>query len=90
MAAFTDAEQAVVQAEFVKDLRALDTTDIPFSRPDIWAASQAIRDILDSSAFRISVSSAINAAISPNTMTNAQKKRLFGRVIQFMWRGETT
>ena len=89
MTAFTNAEQAVVQREFVKEDIKPYTTDIPFSRPDIWAASQAIRDILDSPAFRTSISSAIDAAISPNTMTNAQKKRLFGRVIKFMWKGET-
>ena len=89
MAVLLNSEQATILHRFVSDIKKRDgVTDIPLSRPEIWAAAQAIRDVLDSAAFRTSVSNAINTAISPSTMTGTQKKRLFGRVIELLWLGE--
>ncbi len=88
MTNFTDAEKADVTQGTRVDLKANGVPDIPYSRPVIWAAAQAIRDELDSAAFRTTVSNAIDTAISPATMTNPEKKRLFGRVIQRMYPGE--
>ena len=89
MAAFSNEDQAEISDKFVEDLRKRDgITDIPFSRPKVWAASQAIRDILDSATFRTTVSDAIDTALSPETMTSAQKKRLYGRVSQKLFPGE--
>ena len=91
MAAFTDEELAGILRQCIRDIKDKDAvSNIPFTRPEILAAAQAIRDILDSAAFRTAVSDAINAAITPTTMTVAQKKRLFGRVIQAMFGGEVT
>jgi hypothetical protein len=91
MVAFSNSEQAKILHEFVDDLEQREgITNVPLSRPEIWAASQAIRDLLDGAAFRTDVSNAIDAAISPKTMTNAQKKRLFGRVIRALWLGEVS
>ena len=86
MVAFSNDEHAEILQNFLFDLRQREgITNIPLTRPQIWAASQSIRDTLDSGPFRTSVSNAIDTAISPATMTNAQKKRLFGRVIQALF-----
>ena len=90
MANFSTAEKAALTQALRRDLKANGVPDIPYSRPVIWAAVQAIRDELDAAAFRISVSNAIDTAISPATMTNAEKKRLFGRVIEVMFAGEVS
>ena len=88
MTNFTNSEKASITQKLRLDLKANGVPDIPYSRPVIWAAAQAIRDELDDPTFRTTVSSAIDTAISPATMTNAEKKRLFGRVIQIMFPGE--
>ncbi len=88
MANFSNAELATILRDAVKDYRAAGVTDIPLSRPQLWAAIQAIRDLLDGAAFRNAVSGAIDTATSPVAMTAPQKKRLFGRVIQAMFRNE--
>ncbi len=91
MVALLNSEKARILHGFVDDLRERDgITDVPLSRPEIWAAAQAIQDVLDSGAFRTNISDEIDTAISPATMTNAQKKRLFGRVIQLLWPGEVS
>ena len=91
MAAFSDEELAGILRQCIRDIKDKDgTNDIPFTKPEILAAAQAIRDILDSAAFRTAVSDAINAAITPTTMTPVQKKRLFGRTIQALFSGEVT
>ncbi len=91
MSAFSNRQKAKILHEFVDDLKQREgITNVPLSRPEIWAASQAIRNLLDIGSFRTTVSDAIDTAISPNTMTNAQKKRLFGRVIRALWPGEVS
>lgn len=89
MATFTDAQLGKITQAMVRDLRDRQgITDVPFSRPKVWAAYQAIRAVLDSAALRTSVSDAIDTAIAPETMTAAQKKRVFGRVIETLVSGE--
>lgn len=85
MANFTNAEKATITQRVINDVKSKDSiSDIVYSRSHLWTAAQAIRDLLDDSTFRTSVSDAIDTAISPQTMTNAQKKRLFGRVVEVM------
>lgn len=86
MANFTNDEKARILHNTVDDIKTKDAiSSIVYDRPKLWAAAQAIRDLMDAAAFRTSVSDAIDAAISPETMTNSQKKRLFGRVIEVMF-----
>lgn len=85
MAVFNNEELTEILRQVVGDYRKAAVTDIPLTRPQIWAAAQAIKAVLDSAAFRTSVSNAIDTATAPATMTNAQKKRLFGRVIEQMF-----
>ena len=63
---------------------------IPLSKDQIFAATDAIESVLNSAQFRQAVSGAIDGAISPESMTPAQKKRLFGRVIEQTFKGEIT
>ena len=89
MAVLTNDELAKLTHKLVKDIKTKDgISNIPYSRPKVWAAFQDIRDILDGAAFRNAVNSAIDTAIAPETMTVAQKKRMFGRVIELLFSGE--
>lgn len=85
MANFTNGEKARILYAIVADLKNREAvTDVPYTRPQLWAAAQAIRDIIDGAAFRTAVSDAVDTAIAPATMTAARKKRLFGRVVEAM------
>ena len=88
MTVFSNDELVAVLHRVVRDYKANGVTDIPLSRPQIQGAVQAVREVLDSAAFRTAISDAIDAVISPETMTNSQKKRVFGRVIEKMFGGE--
>jgi hypothetical protein len=54
---------------------------VNWTKAQINAVAQAIEDLLVSTSFQNSVSSAINAATSPLVMTAAQKKYLFAVVV---------
>lgn len=85
MASFTNAEKVKILHRAVKDLEDKESIrDVPYTRPQLWAAAQAIRDIMDGAAFRTAVSDAIDDAIAPATMSAARKKRFFGRVLEVM------
>ena len=84
MAVFTDAEKHDVTKQLLRYLKANGITDVPYSRPKLWDAAQAVRNLLDSATFRTAVSDAIDAAIVPETMTVAQKTRLFEFVVTTM------
>ena len=88
MGIFTTAESVAISHQCERDIKDLGKSDIPYTRPMIQGAVQAVRNILDSNAFRTTVSDAIDTATSPLVMTNAEKKRLFGRVIERMFRIE--
>lgn len=86
MAVLSDAERSAILHATIADFKRTEaSTDIPLLTPDFVAAAQAIRDVLDGASFRTTISNAIDAAIAPASMTNAQKKRLFGRVIEQLY-----
>jgi len=89
MALFTDEERHRVTKDVLRDAIGGGLTNIPWSRPEIWAAVQAIRDVLDSAAFRTSISTAIDSAVTSTPMTAAQKKKLFGYVIKHLFSAAT-
>lgn len=55
-------------------------------RPVLNAAIQAIEDTLTGTAVQNALSSAIDAAITPATMTNAQKRALIKHAISALGR----
>jgi hypothetical protein len=55
-------------------------------RPVLNAAVQAIEDTLTGTAVQNALSSAIDAAITPATMTNAQKRALIKQAIAALGR----
>lgn len=78
---------AILTAQQLDEVRQAYTKPLEFNggvshrRPVLNAAIQAIEDTLTGTAVQNALSSAIDAAISPATMTNAQKRALIKHAI---------
>ena len=90
MTLYTDAEQGALQQATVRDIKTVEgISSIPYSRPQLWAAAQAVRDVLDGAALRTALSTAIDAALPPAPpMSNAAKKRFVARLAKRLFAGE--
>jgi hypothetical protein len=77
MAILTAAELDDVRHQWQRD-----ADGIPWSRPKVNAALQAVEDVFTGTALQTALSNAIDAAIAPGTMTAAQKRVL---VKHWLW-----
>jgi len=87
MANFTNPELATITHKVRRDLKGNGVTNIPYSRTQAWAAFNGIKGVLDSASFRTAVNNAITSAIAPETMTAAEKSRVFSRVMEEFLKG---
>lgn len=87
MADFTNAELATITHKVRRDLKDSGVSNIPYSRTQAWAAFNGIKGVMDSAAFRTAINNAITTAISPETMTVAEKNSVFSRVMEEFLKG---
>lgn len=87
MADFTNEELAAITHKVRRDLKGNGVSDIPYSRTQAWAAFNGIKGVLDSASFRTAINNSITTAISPETMTTAEKGRVFSRVMEEFLKG---
>lgn len=61
--------------------RATNGTGIPWTKPQLNAAAQAVEDILVGGALQTAISNAINTATSPLVLSATQKRQLVAYVL---------
>lgn len=64
------------QIEVVRQSLSRELTSVPYTKPQINAAIQAVEDVLSSLALRTTISDAIDAATAPLVLTPTQKRLL--------------
>lgn len=84
MAILTGQELDEIRHGYTKPLEF--TGGVSHRRPVLNAAIQAVEDTLTGATVQTALSNAIDAAITPATMTNAQKRALIKHVIASLGR----
>ncbi len=84
---FTNAELARITHKVRADLKSNGVSDIPYSKTDAWTAFNAIKAVMETNQFRNAINNAITNAIAPDTMTVAEKNRVFSRVMEEFLKG---
>lgn len=74
MAVLTPTEKDEIRQAFAKPLEF--NGGVVWSKSALNAAIQAVEDVLTGAQAQTAISNAIDAAIAPATMTNAQKRAL--------------